>query len=272
LYVDVYGGTLCGWKSGQQSSVRRVNERVTFVMPSADGGMVVGLRHGLAALPSLEGPDVDLQPTVGVEADWPTTSVNDAKCDHLGRLWFGTLERADRRPICGIYTWSPSGGLQRVVSGVTISNGIEWSPDGASMYYVDSWCQRLDVFDYDTVQGTLSGRRTIAHVAPEAGMPDGITVDADGRIYVALFGGGRIHRYEPSGRLESVIELPVRYPTSCAFGGVDLKTLFVTTHRHETGGSELDGAVLAAQLPTAGLPSRPYPGSHADLAAAAPCC
>jgi sugar lactone lactonase YvrE len=265
LYVDVHAGEICAWSPKSGTRRRRVTDRVTFIMPTLDDGFLLGLRHGIGALENFDAPlDGDIQPSIEVEADWPTTSVNDARADHKGRLWFGTLERSKREPICGLYRWTPTGGLSKEVDGVALSNGIQWSPDGATMYFVDSHTQRLDAFEYDMTTGETGRRWTVAEIAPEDGMPDGINVDADGLIYVALYGGGQIHRYRPDGRLERAIKVPVRYPSSLTFGGDDLRTLYVTSSsvgHHGSGGerpegmSDLDGAVLVAQLDAAGTPS-----------------
>jgi len=261
LYVDMLQGDVCAWSGQGESTVRRVADRATFVIPSADGGLVVGLRHGIGGLRLLDETSGALQPAIPVEADNPDTSINDGRCDPRGQLWFGTVDRVRRQPVCGLYTWTPAGGLRKAVDGVAISNGIQWSPSGDTMYYVDSALYRLDAFDYDAASGTLGERRTLATMDPALGLPDGINVDAEGLIYVVMHGGGAIRCYQPDGTLERVIPLPVRHPASCVFGGDGLRTLFVTSGRSHVepgqAGVELEGAVLAAFSPVAGLPSRP---------------
>jgi sugar lactone lactonase YvrE len=147
------------------------------------------------------------------------------------------------------------------------------------MYFVDSWKQTLDAFEYDLASGELGARRTIASIDASAGMPDGINVDSEGCIYVALYGGSCLHRYEPNGRLDSIVQLPVRFPTSCEFGGDDLRTIYVTTSAVGLRGtgpqqftvssaetSDLDGAVLVGHVSVPGLSSRRCAATIAEIA------
>jgi sugar lactone lactonase YvrE len=275
LFVDVHAGQVHAWSPATGTTTAgtttaTVAERVTFVVPSADGALVVGLRHGLATLADLASATGDLEPAVPVQADLSQISLNDARADARGRLWFGTMDREDREPIAGLYRWDAERGLDRVVDGVCLSNGIQFSPDGTTLYYVDSWTQRLEAFAYDVETGELGARRTVVEVPAEVGMPDGINVDSRGRIYVALYGGGALHVYLPDGTLDEVIETPVEFPTSCTFGGDDLRTLYVTTSsaghasagplREVAAGSRsvpldpsLDGAVLAGTVEVPGF-------------------
>lgn len=273
LFVDVHDGVICRWTNEAGLEARKVSERVAFVLPTAGGELLVGLRHGIAGLPDLSGASGDLQPRLAVEPDMPTTSINDARVDAAGRLWFGTMERQDRKPVCHIYSWTPEAGLVRHADGISLSNGLQFSPDNKTMYFIDSWLQRLDAFDFDLVSGTIANRRTIAHVPEEEGMPDGLDVDAEGYVYVALYGGGRLHRYAPDGRLDRVIPVPVTNPTSCTFGGPDLKTLYITSANpdHSVAGPlrdskpamavdpDLEGAVLVMRVDVPGRPSPAFP-------------
>src|SRR5207253_9832975 len=104
-----------------------------------------------------------------------------------------------------------------------------WSDDGRMMYFIDSPTQSVDVFDFDVVTGTIGNRRTLVRIAPDHGTPDGLALDTDGCVWVSLWGGGAVHRYAPDGTLASVVRVPTRYPTSCTFGGTDLRDLYITT-------------------------------------------
>jgi sugar lactone lactonase YvrE len=151
-----------------------------------------------------------------------------------------------------------------VIDGVTISNGLDWSLDGSTMFYIDSPLHRIDAFDYAQSTGEISNRRIAVEVAREAGTPDGLTLDAEGGIWVALWGGGAIHRYL-EGRLESVIKLPVRRPTSCAFGGPDLDELYITSASEGLSDAErraqpLAGSLFRIRPGIHGLPARSYAG------------
>lgn len=269
LYVDVHNGSICAWKPGSEPRIRKVCERATFLIDTADGGLVFGTPEGLATLKDIDDETIEpLIPAVPVEANEPMTSVNDARCDPRGRLWFGTMDRdTARRPICGIYRWTKEEGLLRTEDGVQISNGIQWSPKGDVMYYVDSWKQRLDAFDYDIETGAISNRRTLAHIPKEDGLPDGMNVDSESRVYVALYGGGKIRRFLPDGRFDCDIELPVGFPTSMCFAGDDLKTMYITTSsagyantglesRERRDDPDLRGAILMTELDVPGQATR----------------
>lgn len=179
---------------------------------------------------------------------------NDGKCDPAGRFWGGTLAY-DRTPIAAFYRLDPTGEVTRQFGDVTVSNGLAWSPDTSTMYYIDSSTRRVDAFDFDVASGSISGRRTVVEVPPHAGKPDGMTIDAEGGLWIAMWGGSAVHRYV-DGRLDHVVRLPVSRPTSCAFGGPDLDELFITS-----GWSGLDLDARRRE-PTAGALFRVRPGAR----------
>lgn len=154
---------------------------------------------------------------------------NDGAVDPAGRFVVGTM--AGEAAPGGAALYTVDGGSVRVaVDGVTISNGLDWSPDAATMYYVDTPLERIDAFDYDVTTGALSGRRVFADLRELPGRPDGLTVDADGGVWVAMArGGAAVRRFTPAGRPDHVVELPVPHATSVAFGGPALSDLYVTT-------------------------------------------
>jgi sugar lactone lactonase YvrE len=254
-HVDVHNGLFrrTDWASGATVD-RKVGERVTFVLPAADGSAIVSVADGLGPLPD-EGAAL---PQLPVEADLPTTSINDAKVDPRGRLWFDTLDRPQRTDHCALYRLDTPDKATVQVSGVLLGNGIGWSPAGDRMYFVDSRRQRVDVFDYDLDTGELGDRRVLAEIPDAEGMPDGLAVDAEGAVWVALYGGWQLHRYGPDGVLAEKVAVPVRYPTCPGFAGPDLRTLVVTTayaHLQDEGEpiGELDGAVLTTAADAPGL-------------------
>jgi sugar lactone lactonase YvrE len=219
------------------------------VLPAADGSAIVSVAKGLGPLPA-EG---EAQPQLPVETDLPNASINDAKVDPRGRLWFDSLDSAQQADHCALYRLDTPDKATVQVPGVILGNGIGWSPAGDRMYFVDSRRQRVDVFDYDLDTGTVGERRVLAEIGEVEGMPDGLAVDAEGAVWVALYGGGQLHKYSPTGALER-IPVPVRYPTCPGFAGADLTTLVVTSayaHLDEVG--ELDGAVLTATVDVPGL-------------------
>lgn len=200
----------------------------------------------------------DVEPQPGVR-------FNDCRADPRGRLWAGTLHR-DREPgKAALYRLDPGGELTVVLPERTISNGIGWDPDGVTMYYIDSTTQRVVEFDYDLDTGELGQERLFAEIDPVDGLPDGLTVDTEGCVWVCLFGGGRIRRYRPDGALDQEIVLPLTNPTCPAFGGADLSTLFVTTARHRLTEEQLireplAGALLQLDVGVTGLPAHRFSG------------
>jgi sugar lactone lactonase YvrE len=186
--------------------------------------------------------------------------MNEGGCDPDGRFWCGSMAY-DQAPGRGaLYRLDPDGAVRRILDGVTISNGLDWSPDGSLAYYDDTATHRVDVFDYDRVTG-LTARRPFVRL-PDDGNPDGLTVDAEGGVWVALFGGGAVHRYTPAGALDVVVEVPTAQVTACTFGGPRLDELFVTTSREGMAADDdpLAGALFRAEVGVPGLPVREFAG------------
>lgn len=180
-----------------------------------------------------------------VDTDPPGGRFNDGKADAWGRFWAGTMLRGTRG-AAAFYRLDPDGSLHTMFTGVSVSNGLGWSPDGKSMYYADSPTGQVDVFDHDPDTGALTNRRTL--ITAERGHPDGLTVDADGFLWVAMWNGWAVQRFAPDGRLDRTVELPVQRVTSCTFGGSDLSTLYVTTARHGLSDRQLAEQPLAGGI------------------------
>jgi sugar lactone lactonase YvrE len=159
----------------------------------------------------------------------PGTRMNDGACDPQGRFWAGTLADDHRAGGGALFRLEPDGRISLVLDGLTIANGIGWSPDGGTMYLVDSGPRVIHAFDFDPDTGAISGERALATVAEHVGSPDGMTVDAGGDLWVAVYGGGRVHRYSPEGELLEALPVPAAQSTCCAFGGPGLSRLYVTT-------------------------------------------
>jgi sugar lactone lactonase YvrE len=193
----------------------------------------------------------------------PGVRFNDCRADPRGRLWAGTLHR-DRAPgQAALYRLDPGGDLTEVLPERTISNGIGWSPDGATMYYIDSTTQRVVSFDYHLRTGDLGEQTSFAEIEPADGLPDGLTVDARGGVWVCLFNGAKVRRYRPDGVLDREITLPLTNPTCPGFGGIDLRTLYITTARHRLTAEQLErepnaGALLQLDVGIAGLPTHRF--------------
>jgi sugar lactone lactonase YvrE len=221
---------------------------VGAIAPRAAGGFIAALQDGFWIAGA--GPLRQMAP---VAEAGPAVRFNDGKCDPAGRFWAGTMPYDEVRPLGCLYRLDPDGSVARVLDGVTISNGLAWSGDGGTMFYIDSPTHRIDAFAFDPEAGSIADRRTVVRIPAEAGTPDGMTIDAEGGLWVALWGGSAIHRYV-NGRLDRIIEMPVAQPTSCAFGGPDLDELFVTS-----AWKGLSAADRAAQ-PLAGSLFRLRPG------------
>lgn len=256
-WVDIHRDTIhrYDWRNGE-SRAQKLSGHATFVVPCADGSAISALQKGLCRVPE---PGRPTSLAVPVETSTPDTSINDGKTGPDGRLYFGTRDLAQRREMGGLYRLDDDLAARRLTERVTAGNGIDWSPDASVLYFVDSGDYRVWAFDFDSGDGSVRRQRVFADVAEVDGLPDGLAVDATGSVWVALYGGGRLHRYAPEGQLTEVIPVPVRYPTSCAFAGPGLDTLVVTSAyaRIEDAGEtrqELDGALLAAKAGVAGKP------------------
>jgi sugar lactone lactonase YvrE len=262
-WLDIHRDTVhrYDWQSGE-SEADTLSDRSTFVVPCADGSAIGGRQKGLFRVPEQgrrTSLTVPVSVTVPVETGTPDTCLNDGKTGPDGRLYFGTRDLPRRRAMGGLYRLDDDLVARRLADRITAGNGLDWSPDASVLYFVDSGDYLVWAFDFDSRDGSVSRKRVFASVAEPDGLPDGLTVDAAGGVWVALYGGGRLHRYAPDGRLTEVILVPVRYPTSCAFAGPGLDTLVVTSAyaRIEDAGdtlSELDGAVLAAETGAVGKP------------------
>ena len=187
----------------------------------------------------------------------PANRMNDGACDRAGRFFAGTMAR-DETPGAGtLYRLDPDHEVTPLITGLGISNGIGWSPDERLMYYIDSPTHRVDVFDYDPATGAIDGRRRFAAVGAGGAVPDGLAVDANGGVWVAVHGGGAVLRHDPLGTVVQSIELPAAHVTSCAFGGRNLDRLYITTAAGPgTGG----GALFACEPGVTGLPGHPFRG------------
>ncbi|MEV6521251.1 SMP-30/gluconolactonase/LRE family protein [Longispora sp. NPDC051575] len=227
-----------------------VGRHVGSVVPALVGGWLAAASAGFLHL-AADGTVTELaQP----EAGNPGVRMNDGKCDPAGRFWAGSSGGWDA-PTGSLYRTDLDGTVHRVLDGIGISNGLGWSPDGTRMYYVDSTRRTLDVLDYDPASGVPTNRRTLV-AFPAPFEPDGLAVDHEGGIWIALWEGSAVHRYTPEGLLEAVVEFPVARPTSCCFAdGV----LLVTTARADAP-HPLAGAVFACDPGVTGPPTVPYAG------------
>ena len=255
LFVDILAGEVhrLDPRTADLETIE-VGEPVGAVVPRSAGGYVVATRSGFGALAD----DGVLTPLHAVEERAPGARMNDAKCDAAGRLWAGTQSTAPEWRAGGLYRLDATG-VTRVLNGVATSNGIGWSVDGSTLYYVDSATGGIDAFDFDVATGSVDRRRRFADVPPELGLPDGLTVDAEDGVWLAVFFGSRLHRYGPDGRLDAVVHFPVSLVTSCAFGGDTLDELYVTTAAHRLRDPEpLAGALFRLDAGVRGRTETPF--------------
>ncbi len=228
-----------------------------IVPVQGDEGWMIAAGRGFVLL----SPDGSLRPIV--QAAPIGTRMNDGACDPQGRFWAGTLAE-DVSPGGGaLYRLDPDGQAVLVLSDLTISNGLGWSPDGTTMYLADSGPRVVHAFRFDGDTGTISDARVLLAVAEEVGVPDGLTVDSDGDIWVAIYGGGRVHRYSPDGVLREALTLPAVQCTSCAFAGPDLRRLYVTTATEgwsdeQRRADPAAGIVYRFDTEVTGRPAAPY--------------
>ena len=247
LWVDILRGEvhLLDPETGD-TTLATLDMPVGAVAPRAGGGQV------LAAATSFWLLDADQARRIHDVSD-RGVRMNDGKCDPGGRFWAGTMT-ADRRPGAALYCLDPQREVRQLLDDVALSNGLGWSPDAATMYYVDTPTRRVDAFTFDAATGDLADRRVFVDLSAAEGNPDGLTVDCAGGVWVAMAKGGAVRRYTVASVLDMVVELPVRKVTSCTFGGPDLEDLYITTSAEGLSGEE-----LAAQ-PQAGLLFRCRPG------------
>jgi sugar lactone lactonase YvrE len=258
VWVDIMAGRVNRFRpsDGHVSSLA-VGQPVGSVALRREGGLVLALRDGFALL---EPGAAAVRMVAPVEVDAAGNRMNDGKCDPAGRFWAGTMS-LDEQPMRGaLYRLGTDLVAARVLDRVTVSNGIDWSPDGRRMYYVDSGLPEVDALDFDVSSGIPTARRSLISLRHGDGKPDGLAVDEEGHIWLCLWDGWQVRRYAPDGTLEDVVRLPVSRVTSCAFGGDGLDELYITSA--SIGLSEAD----RARQPLAGAIFRCRPGVRGRVA------
>ena len=223
----------------------------------ASGGYIAALQNGFWVI------DVgNVVPLAVLPDARPDHRFNDGKCDPAGRFWAGTLAYDESVAAGALYRLDGDGTVTLMLDGVSVSNGLAWSADGQTMFFIDSPTRRIDAFAFEPATGEIADRRPIAHLAPESGYPDGMTIDAEGGLWVAVWRGSAVHRYR-DGVLDVVIDLPVSLPTSCTFGGDDLDELYITSASEalsvrERAEQPLAGSVFRVRPGVQGLPPVPF--------------
>ena len=264
-WIDIQGKQIHRFypASGRNESFA-LPEIVTSIALRAAGGLVSTLRKDFAFF---DPATLTLERLAAVEPDTADNRFNDGKCDPQGRFWAGTMDAVTwSAPAGHLYRLDADQGITTMRKNVICSNGSGWSPDGRTMYYTESFRYTVFAFDFERGDGTISNGRPFATVDKDSGgFPDGMTVDADGFVWSNVVGLGEIHRYDPEGKLERIVKLPVPRATDCTFGGPDLKTLYITTAREtmtppQLAAAPLSGSLFALDCNVRGLLSDAYSG------------
>jgi len=264
-WVDIDRGEIHRFDPAtQENKTFPLGGKVTSIARRAAGGLVATLRKNFATFDPATGHADILD---AVEADQPENRFNDGKCDRQGRYWAGTMNEVRIGAAeAGLYRYEGPGRCEKMISGVTISNGTGWSPDGRTMYYTDTLRHAVFAYDFDPATGDIANRRTFYEVEPAAdGLPDGLTVDAEGHVWSALVNYGRILRLDPDGKLEHAVTFPATRGTCCTFGGADYGDLYITTAREcltpaQIAAQPIAGSLFRCRPGVTGLPETPFAG------------
>lgn len=246
-WVDILAPSLFT-SDGDISTRREISlpELTGVAIPKVSGGFILGGETGIHAL----GLDGRLELVAQPEMTRPGNRFNDGKCDANGRLWLGSLA-ISTEPGQGALWRYANGKADKMLEGITVANGLGWSPDNQTFYFTDTGAKTIWSFDYDLGAGTIHNRRIFAEFDGSQGVPDGLCVDADGGLWVAMWDGWCVQNFLPDGSRGQKIVLPVPRPTSCAFGGADLSTLYITSARIRLSAAQLEEAPLSGSLLTA---------------------
>jgi sugar lactone lactonase YvrE len=256
FWVDMLGGDVLHCRSDATDITRRhVGKIAAFLRPRTNGGWVVATEREILLAESVDGEFM----STGEQWTDPGVRMNEGSGDPHGNLWFGSMAYDQAPGAAALYRMTPDGAASLVFDHVTISNGLDWHPDGVRAFYNDTPTRRIDTFDFDGTQ--VTDRRPFAEIQGD-GNPDGLCVDSQGGVWTAVWGGSAVQRYGADGRLDEVVELPVPHVSACTFGGADLDELFITTSQQDVPPDQLgvSGAVFRAKVGVKGQPVRAFAG------------
>ncbi|MEE2807704.1 MAG: SMP-30/gluconolactonase/LRE family protein [Verrucomicrobiota bacterium] len=258
IWVDILGKKILEHDFENEVTMDRdVSGNPGCVVLADDETLVAAIDNGIFSINRS-----DWSVKILAEADpIPRLRFNDGKCDEKGRLWVGTMDREESDPVGTLYCCSAEGNLDPAHAEVTVSNGIAWSTNNEELYYIDSPTRCVCAFDFDLSSGQIKDKRELIKFTEHDGFPDGMTIDSEGRLWIAFWGGSKVLCIDPrSGKIEGKIDFPVSKITSCAFGGNDLSQLFVTSARVEINEEEepLAGRVFVVEPGVTGLESNRY--------------
>jgi len=258
LYVDIESHKILAFDPVTGSEkIWNVGQRVGTVVPRASGGLVWAGDGGLFFLDEETGLST---PITDPEPDLPDNRFNDGKCDPAGRLWAGTIS-LKKRPEAALYCLHTDLTLEKKFSPVTNSNGIVWTRDHSTMYYIDTPSKKIRAFDYDVATSAISGERVIWDTAADPSSPDGMTIDSHDRLWIAFCHGAKIVCFDPATRtVQQQIDLPCIETTACAFGGPELRDLYITTGVKPGLEEATAGRLFVCRPGAQGVPATPFAG------------
>ncbi len=260
LYVDIEGKRVIDFnpESGSEQIIE-AGERVGTVVPRQSGGLVIAGDDGFSFLDPDSG---EVRPVADPEPDKkPDNRFNDGKCDPAGRFWAGTISTVKKTGAAALYMLDADRQVHLKYPNVTNSNGLCWTEDAKTFYYIDTPSKKVRAFDFDNATGEIDNERTAIDTSHIDSSPDGMAIDIAGNLWIAFCRGGMLMCFDPgTGKDLARIPLPVSGVTACAFGGPDLKTLYITTGQFKNQAEENAGRLFAAQPGIAGLPSFAYAG------------
>lgn len=262
-WLDIFQGRLHRYDPRKSDHTVTELGLVTSAMGlRAEGGFVMATKKGFACWNETDRRftfigDLDPDPSDDVR-------FNDGKTDHQGRFWAGKMSS---QPQNSLFRLDPDGTIHRMEQGISISNGLGWSPDNRTFYFTDSLARIIFAYDFDPESGAISNRRVFARIpdAPGEGLPDGLAIDREGHIWSARWGGWKVVRYDPQGRIMDEVAMPVEFPTSCAFGGENLDELYITSawiecKPEDRASQPLAGDVFRLKVDVPGLPEPFFAG------------
>ena len=254
-WVDIIGKKIISQNlDGSNIHVLEVDGNPGCVVLSDDGTMVAGVDNQIS---SLDG-DGNLLRVLADTNEGSGLRFNDGKCDPSGRFWVGSMDRKEKNKLGSLYSWNSIEGLVNREQGVTVSNGMGWSPDNSLFYYIDSPTREVSVYDFDLSTGSINNKRRFISFSEEDGFPDGMTIDNEGRLWIAFWGGAKIMCVNPDSKaIEEVVSFPVSKITSCAFGGEKMDQLFITSAKVQVNEKDepMAGKTFVVSLGVKGLPS-----------------
>lgn len=246
-WINIFAGELfCFDPVSGENSKFELGQQIGTVVLQESGGVAVALEEGFF---SFDPATKQLTPIADPESDKAGNRFNDGKCDPAGRFWAGTMEKVEEQATGALYCLEADGTCHQRETGIFISNGITWTSDAKTMYYIDSPTRKVDAYDFDNSTGEISNRRTAIAIPEGMGYPDGMSIDADDNLWIAMWDGWGVAKFDPrTGEFLEKIELPVANVTACAFGGDDLKDLYITTARKGIAEEDLEKQPLAGSL------------------------